>query len=107
MNGEEDEVVGFSPEDADGLIDQLDGTKSRGNADQRRQPRFSLMLGQVKTGGLAAGAEGSVWLMYPTSTGWTVSTDSCPCWGIGATLAAGDTVLIVPTDGRWLGLKVC
>ena len=104
---EETDVVGFSLEDAEALLDQLDGTKSRSNGDHRRQPRFSLMLGQVKTGGLAPGAEGSVWLMYPTSTGWAVSSDSCPCWGIGSSLAAGDTVLIIPTDGRWLGLKVC
>lgn len=101
-----DEVVGFSPEDAAAIIDQLDGTKSRRGTEQRT-PRSSSMLGVVKTGGLASGFEGTVWISYPTSSGWSVSSDSCPCWTIGASLVEGNLVLLIPVDGRWLALKVC
>jgi hypothetical protein len=102
-----DEIIGFNLADATAIIDQLDGNKSRQKVDHRRQPHYSNMLGVVKTGGLAAGSEGSVWISSPTASGWSTSSDSCPCWTIGASLIAGDSVILVPVDGRWLALKVC
>lgn len=103
---EEVEVVGFNPTDANAILDMLEGVGGV-SVSQSRQPRTMRMLGQVKTGGLAAGAEGSVWILSPTSTGWTTSSDSCPAWTIGTSLVAGNTVLLVEVDGRWLALKVC
>lgn len=107
MAEKKEPIIGFNRADADAILDQLDGTKTRANADQRRRHHSSRMLGVVKTGGLAAGAEGSVWISYPTASGWSVSTDSCPCWTVGASLVAGDVVLLVEVDGRWVALKVC
>lgn len=107
MPAEDEDVIGFSLDDATALIDQLDGTKSSAKGDQRRQPRSSRMLGVVKTGGLTSGSEQSVWISSPTASGWSVSGDSCPCWTVGAALVSGDQVLLVEVDGRWLALKVC
>ncbi len=103
---EENEVVGFNPTDANGLLDMLEDVGSV-TTQQGRQPRAMRMLGEVKSGGLAAGAEGSVWIMDPTSTGWTTGATSCPAWTVGTSLVEGDTVLMVEVNGRWLALKVC
>ena len=103
---EEVEVVGFNPTDANALLDMLQGVGGV-RVSQSRQPHTMRMLGEVKTGGLASGAEGSVWIKTPTASGWSTSSDSCPAWTVGTTLVAGDTVLLVEVDGRWLALKVC
>jgi hypothetical protein len=103
---EEVEVVGFNRQDADRLLDMIGGAGGVG-VSQGRVPHTSRMLGVVKTGGLAAGAEGSVWITKPNASGWATGTDSCPAWTVGTALFAGDTVLLVEVDGRWLALKVC
>ena len=103
---EEVEVVGFNPTDANAILDMLEGVGGV-SVSQSRQPRTMRMLGQVKTGGLAAGAEGSVFIKNPNASGWATGTNSCPAWTVGTALVAGDTVLLVEVDGRWLALKVC
>jgi hypothetical protein len=103
---EETEVVGFNPTDANAILDMLEGVGGV-RVEQARQPRTMRMLGTVKTGGLSAGAEGSVWINDPTSSGWATGSTSCPAWTVGASLVAGDTVLLIEVDGRWLALKVC
>jgi hypothetical protein len=100
------DLVAFEQSDADGLLAMLGGAGGQ-SISRSRVPQMSSMLGQVKTGGLAAGSEGSVWLMNPTATGWTVSANSCPAWTIGTTIAADSTVLLIAVNGRWLALKVC
>lgn len=99
------DLVAFNPTDADGLLAML--TSAGGESISRsRVPQMSCMLGMTKTGGLAAGSEGSIWLMKPTATGWTVTTDSCPAWTVGSGITGGSTVLCVGVNGRWLVLKV-
>lgn len=100
------EVVGFNPVDANALLSMLEGVGGDGFS-ITRQPRTSRMLGEVKTGGLAPGAEGSVWIKKPTASGWATSSDSCPTWTVGSEIDEGATVLLVEVDGRWLALEIC
>jgi hypothetical protein len=100
------DLVAFNPADADGLLAMLASAGGQ-SISRSRVPQMSCMLGQTKTGGLAAGSEGSVWLMNPTASGWTVSANSCPAWTIGTDIAGVATVLLVGVNGRWLALKVC
>lgn len=103
---DEGEVVGFNPTDANSILSMLEGAGGI-TVQQGRQPRTMRMLGEVKTGGLSSGSEGSVWIKNPSSSGWVTGSDSCPAWTVGASLVAGDAVLLVEVDGRWLALKVC
>ena len=102
----EGEVFGFSRKDADALFATVCGVGG-----EPRQPptapRGGSMLGQTKTGGLAPGAEGSVWLMQPTASGWVTSSDSCPAWTVGSAIPADSTVLFLECHGRYLALKIC
>ena len=100
------EVVGFNRTDADALlaiIKQVGGEPRQ----PPTAPRGGSMLGQTKTGGLAAGAEGSVWLLEPSVSGWAVSSNSCPAWTVGSTIPADSTVLFTEINGRWVALKMC
>ena len=100
------DIVGFNPTDADGLLAML-GAAGGESISRSRIPHISCMLGVTKTGGLAAGSEGSVWLMDPTAAGWSVSSNSCPAWTVGATtIIAASICLLLPVNGRWLALKV-
>ena len=102
----EDEVFGFSRADADAVLATI---KQVGSEPRQLAvpPRGGSMLGYTKTGGLAPGAEGSVWIMRPTSTGWVTSADSCPAWTVVTTIPAASTVVFLEVNGRWLALKVC
>lgn len=104
--GAGDDIVGFNPTDADAILRMLSSIGGE-SIPRSRHPITSLMLGVTKTGGLAAGAEGSVWLSDPTASGWTTSSASCPAWTVSSTIAAGSSVLLVPVNGRWLALEVC
>ena len=106
METSEDEVFGFSRADADAVLATI---KQVGSEPRRpaTPPRGGSMLGHTKTGGLAAGAEGSVFIMEPTASGWVTSSNSCQAWTVGATIPAASTVLFVEVNGRWLALKVC
>jgi len=63
-----DDIVGFNPTDADAILKLLSSIGGE-SLPRSRVPITSLMLGVTKTGGLAAGAEGSVWLLNPTTSG--------------------------------------
>jgi hypothetical protein len=103
----EADIVGFNPRDADALLALIGGVGGT-SIPRSRIPLSSCMLGKTKSGGLASGAEGSVWLMDVTGIGWEVSTtDSCPAWTVGATIPADSLVLLVPVNGRWLALRIC
>ena len=104
---EDDDVFGFTREDADAVLATIKGAGS-----EPRQPATpprggSSMLGQTKTGGLAPGSEGSVWIMEPSASGWVVTSNSCPAWTVVTTIPAASTVLFMEVNGRWLALKVC
>lgn len=100
------DLVAFNPADADGLLAMLGGAGGQ-SISRSRVPQLSCMLGETKTGGLAAGSEGRVQILNPTASGWTVSANECPAWTFGASISGSTPVLLVPVDGRWLALKVC
>ena len=102
----EDQVFGFSRADADAVLATI---KQVGSEPKQlaTPPRGGSMLGYTKTGGLAPGAEGSVWIMEPTASGWATTSNSCPAWTVVATIPAASTVLFVEVNGRWVALKIC
>lgn len=107
MSNERGEIVGFNPTDANALLALIGGVGGE-SFPRSRVPMTSCMLGVVKEGGLSEGAEGSVWLMDATASGWSVSsTDSCPAWTIGDEIPEESKVLLVPVNGRWLALRIC
>ena len=67
----------------------------------------SNLLAMTKVGGLAAGAMGLVTIQDPTSAGWPTASDDYPAWTVGATIPASTLVTLIPTEDRWLALKVC
>lgn len=103
----DEEVVGFNPTDANALLALIGGSGGEAISLGARKKPTDYILARTTSGGLAAGAVGSVYVKDPTSTGWTVTTDEIPAWTVGSTIPANTDVLLVPVNGRWLALRIC
>jgi hypothetical protein len=65
------------------------------------------LVAKTKVGGLATGAMGLVTIYDPSSTGWAISVDDYPAWTLASSITADNWVTLLPTQDRWLALKVC
>lgn len=65
------------------------------------------LVAKTKTGGLATGAMGLVTIWDPSISGWSVSSDDYPAWTLASSITGANWVTLLPTQDRWLALKVC
>ena len=65
------------------------------------------LIAKTKAGGLATGAMGLVTIQDPSSGGWATASNDYPAWTLVSAIAADTVVTLIPTEDRWLALKVC
>jgi hypothetical protein len=103
-----EQLFAFNKKDADAILSDLPPVGGGGIPD-RRAYEMPIILGQVKSGGLAANSTGFVWYMEPivASPFWAVTSTEYPVFNFGPAIAANTYVLLFAVNGRWFVVGLC